>query len=92
MRARFVPPIILLLLLAVLQWQLWNGRGSLRDVQQMQTRLTDQKEANAKAALNNERLTSEVNDLKDGLEMVEERARAELGMVKPNEVFVQIAH
>ncbi|QNK66194.1 cell division protein FtsB [Variovorax sp. PAMC26660] len=92
MRARFVPPIILLLLLAVLQWQLWNGRGSVRDVQQMQTKLTDQKEANAKAALNNERLTSEVNDLKDGLEMVEERARAELGMVKPNEVFVQIAH
>ncbi|MGJ7603051.1 cell division protein FtsB [Variovorax sp. RKNM96] len=92
MRARFVPPIVLLLLLAVLQWQLWNGRGSVRDVQQLQTKLTDQKEANAKATITNERLASEVNDLKDGLEMVEERARAELGMVKPNEVFVQIAH
>ena len=92
MRARFVPPIILLLLLGVLQWQLWYGRGSVRDVAQLRTKLADQKEANAKAALNNERLTSEVNDLKDGLEMVEERARAELGMVKPNEVFVQIAH
>ncbi|WP_422085863.1 MULTISPECIES: cell division protein FtsB [Variovorax] len=92
MRARFVPPIILLLLLGVLQWQLWNGRGSVRDVAQLRTKLADQKEANAKATLNNERLTSEVNDLKEGLEMVEERARAELGMVKPNEVFVQIAH
>jgi cell division protein FtsB len=92
MRARLVPPIILLLLLAVLQWQLWNGRGSVRDVAQLQTKLADQKDANAKSALNNERLSSEVNDLKDGLEMVEERARAELGMVKPNEVFVQIAH
>lgn len=92
MRARLVPPIILLLLLAVLQWQLWNGRGSVRDVGQLRTKLSDQKEANAKAALTNERLNSEVNDLKDGLEMVEERARAELGMVKPNEVFVQIAH
>jgi cell division protein FtsB len=92
MRARFVPPIVLLLLLAVLQWQLWNGRGSARDVAQLQTKLTDQKEANAKATITNERLASEVNDLKDGLEMVEERARAELGMVKPNEVFVQIAH
>ncbi|MDQ0012339.1 cell division protein FtsB [Variovorax boronicumulans] len=92
MRARFVPPIVLLLLLVVLQWQLWNGRGSVRDVQQLQTKLTDQKEANAKATITNERLSSEVNDLKDGLEMVEERARAELGMVKPNEVFVQIAH
>ena len=92
MRARLVPPIILLLLLSILQWQLWNGRGSVRDVGQLRTKLTDQKEANAKAALTNERLNSEVNDLKDGLEMVEERARAELGMVKPNEVFVQIAH
>jgi cell division protein FtsB len=71
MRARLGPPIILLLLLAVLQWQLWNGRGSVRDVAQLRTKLAD---------------------LKDGLEMVEERARAELGMVKPNEVFVQIAH
>ena len=92
MRARLVPPIILLLLLGVLQWQLWNGRGGVRDVAQLRTKLADQKEANAKATLNNERLTSEVNDLKEGLEMVEERARAELGMVKPNEVFVQIAH
>jgi cell division protein FtsB len=92
MRARLVPPIVLLLLLAILQWQLWNGRGSVRDVTQLRSKLADQKEANAKAALTNERLTSEVNDLKDGLEMVEERARAELGMVKPNEVFVQIAH
>ncbi len=92
MRARLVPPIILLLLLSVLQWQLWNGRGSVRDVAQLRTKLADQKEANGKAVLNNERLISEVNDLKDGLEMVEERARAELGMVKPNEVFVQITH
>lgn len=91
MRARFAPPLILVLLLAILQWQLWNGRGSVREVAQLRTQLGDQKDANAKAVLNNERLASEVNDLKDGLEMVEERARAELGMVKPNEVFVQIA-
>ena len=92
MRARFVPPLVLLLLLAILQWQLWNGRGSVPDVALLQSKLASQKEANAKATITNERLASEVNDLKDGLEMVEERARAELGMVKPNEVFVQIAH
>jgi len=90
MRSRLVPPIVLLLLLAVLQWQLWNGRGSVRDVSQLQAKLADQKEANAKAVVANERLASEVNDLKVGLEMVEERARQELGMVKPNEVFVQV--
>ncbi|MET3917236.1 cell division protein FtsB [Variovorax sp. OAS795] len=90
MRSRLVPPIVLLLLLVVLQWQLWNGRGSVRDVSQLQTKLADQKESNAKATVTNERLASEVNDLKTGLEMVEERARQELGMVKPNEVFVQV--
>ena len=90
MRSRLVPPIVLLLLLVILQWQLWNGRGSVRDVSQLQTKLADQKESNAKATVTNERLASEVNDLKTGLEMVEERARQELGMVKPNEVFVQV--
>lgn len=89
MRSRIVP-IILVLLLLIVQWQLWTGRGSVRDVAQLQEKLAEQKDANAKAALGNERLASEVNDLKEGLEMVEERARQELGMVKPNEVFVQI--
>ena len=89
MRSRIVP-IILVLLLLILQWQLWTGRGSVRDVAQLQEKLADQKDANSRAALNNERLANEVNDLKEGLEMVEERARQELGMVKPNEVFVQI--
>jgi cell division protein FtsB len=89
MRSRIVP-IILVLLLLILQWQLWTGRGSVRDVAQLQDKLAEQKDINAKAALANDRLSSEVNDLKQGLEMVEERARQELGMVKPNEVFVQI--
>ncbi|HEY2254118.1 MAG TPA: cell division protein FtsB [Variovorax sp.] len=91
MRSRVVP-IILVLLLLLLQWQLWSGRGSVRDVAQLQQKLVEQKDANARAAIANERLASEVNDLKEGMEMVEERARQELGMVKPNEVFVQITH
>ena len=91
MRSRIVP-IVLVLLLAVLQWQLWTGRGSVRDVAQLRDKLMTQQEANARSSLANERLSSEVNDLKEGLEMVEERARAELGMVKPNEVFVQMTH
>ena len=47
--------------------------------------------SNIQAAQANARLAAEINDLRDGLEMVEERARAEIGMVKPNEIFVQIA-
>jgi len=48
-----------------------------------------QKAANAQAQQANERLTSEVHDLKEGLDMVEEKARSELGMVRPNEIYVQ---
>lgn len=91
MRPRIVP-IILAVLLLIVQWQLWTGRGSVREVSQLERQLAEQQAANARAALDNERLASEVNDLKEGLEMVEERARQELGMVKPNEVFVQITH
>lgn len=89
MRSRIVP-IVLVLLLLVLQFQLWTGRGSVPDVAKQRESLTQLQEANTRAAQANERLASEVRDLQEGLEMVEERARAELGMVKPNEVFVQI--
>ncbi|MDM0119975.1 cell division protein FtsB [Variovorax arabinosiphilus] len=91
MRSRVVP-IVLALLLLILQWQLWTGRGSVPEVSKLEDKLSAQKESNARAAVANDRLASEVNDLKEGLEMVEERARQELGMVKPDEVFVQITH
>ncbi len=83
--------VVLIALLLVLQGQLWFGRGSVPDVMRLRQVLKEQKEQNAAAQLANDRLAAELHDLKDGLEMVEERARAEIGMVKPNEVFVQIA-
>jgi len=83
--------MILIALLVVLQAQLWFGRGSLPDVMRQRQQLKEQKDHNQAAQLANERLGAELHDLKDGLEMVEERARAEIGMVKPNEIFVQIA-
>ncbi|RYF75959.1 MAG: cell division protein FtsB [Comamonadaceae bacterium] len=91
MRARVVVPLVLVLLLAILQYQLWFGRGSVPRVARLKDTLQVQKQDNARAALANERLAAEVADLKEGTEMVEERARQELGMVKPNEVLVQIA-
>jgi cell division protein FtsB len=80
-----------LALLLVLQGQLWLGRGSVPDVMRLRQVLKDQKQQNAASRLANDRLSAELHDLKDGLEMVEERARSEIGMVKPNEIFVQIA-
>lgn len=86
-----VVPLLLIALLALIHAQLWFGRGSVRNVADLQRQLDTQKAANAQAQLANGRLESEVRDLKEGQEMVEERARAELGMVKPNEIYVQIA-
>lgn len=86
-----VVPAILIALLVILHVQLWSGRGSLTNVAQMQQKLDQQKARNAQAQLANDRLVSEVRDLKEGLEMVEEKARSELGMVKPNEIYVQIS-
>ncbi len=82
--------VLLLALLALLQAQIWIGRGSVGNVAQMQQKLSAQKIQNVQAGQANERLTAEVRDLQEGLEIVEERARSELGMVKPNEIYVQI--
>ncbi len=90
MGARFVPAI-LLTLLVVLHAQLWFGRGSVPTVTSLASELDQQRQKNTQAQLLNDRLAAEVQDLKEGLEMVEEKARRELGMVKPNEIYVQIA-
>ena len=88
MSARWVP-LLLIALLAIVHAQLWLGRGSIPHVAELQHKLAQQKVENAQAQQVNDRLASEVRDLKEGLEMVEEKARSELGMVKPNEVYVQ---
>jgi cell division protein FtsB len=81
---------ILLFLLVILQGQLWIGRGSVPEVMQLQQQLTQQLDMNRHAQITNQRFSAELLDLKEGLEMVEERARREIGMVKANEIFVQL--
>jgi cell division protein FtsB len=83
-------PAILITLLLVLQGQIWFGKGSVPTVIELENKIQVQNELNAKAKRINGQLNSEVNDLKEGLNTVEERARHELGMVKANEIFVQI--
>ena len=58
----------------------------------MKTELERQRETNAQLEQDIARVQSEIQDLKEGVATVEEKARYEMGMVKPNEVFVQIAH
>ncbi|MET4579338.1 septum formation initiator family protein [Ottowia thiooxydans] len=85
-----VVPFVLVAILVTLHAQMWVGRGSIPNVAGLQKKLDLQKAANSRAKLENEQLASEVDDLKAGLGMVEEKARSELGMVKPNEIFVQV--
>ncbi|MCU0926579.1 MAG: septum formation initiator family protein [Hydrogenophaga sp.] len=89
--ARRLVPALLITLLLVLHAQLWFGRGSVPQVNQMKLDLAALDLANREAKLRNEQIASEVSDLQEGLDMVEELARQDLGMVKPNEIFVQIA-
>lgn len=81
----------LLLLLAGVQAQLWFGQGSLPHVWALRAQLAEQRAANDAARARNERIAVEVADLKEGLEIVEEKARSELGMLRPDEILVRVA-
>jgi cell division protein FtsB len=80
---------ILLAMLIVLQGQLWLGRGSFPDVVQLRQTLAVQQMANQKAVIANQRLDAELRDLNEGREMIEDRARKEIGMLKQGEIYVQ---
>lgn len=84
-------PVLLITLLVVLHAQLWFGRGSLPNVAQLRADLAEQNRSNELALQANHQLQAEVRDLKEGLGMVEEKARMELGMIKTNEIFVQFS-
>lgn len=83
--------LVLAALLVFVQADLWFGKGGLPRVVQLQTQLNAQRAANDAARERNTRIAAEVRDLKEGLEMVEERARTDLGMVRPDEILVQIS-
>ena len=81
---------ILLILLVILQYDLWVGEGSLATVWQLQKALEAQQQENALLKARNKALEAEVNDLKGGLQAIEERARSEMGMIKKDETFIQV--
>jgi cell division protein FtsB len=81
----------LVALLALVQAELWFGKGGVTRMVELQRKLDAQKSTNEQARRRNEQLSAEVSDLKEGLEMVEEKARFELGMIKPDEIYVQLS-
>jgi cell division protein FtsB len=82
--------LILVVLLLLLQYPLWIGKGSWLRVWDLNRQLDMQKQVNRETQLRNALLDAEVRDLKQGTAAIEERARSELGMIKRDEVFYQI--
>lgn len=82
--------LILVALIALLQYPLWLGKGSWLRVWDISRQIDQQKEVNAGLKARNATLDAEVRDLKTGYAAIEERARSELGMVKQDEVFYQV--
>lgn len=80
----------LAVLIALIQYPLWLGKGSWLRVWEVDHQIRAQQETNRQLQARNNSLEAEVRDLKVGLEAVEERARSELGMIRQDEIFFQI--
>jgi cell division protein FtsB len=79
--------VVLLILLALLQYKLWLGEGGFTDVKRLEQKVAEQQQENAVLQQRNEELQAEVADLREGIEAIEERARSELGMIQEEEEF-----
>ena len=82
--------LLLLLLLIGLQLKLWSGNGSMREVDSLGQAVKKQTQENSSLLKRNQALAADVHDLKHGDQAVEARARTELGLIKPGEVFYQV--
>jgi len=82
--------VVLSVLLLMLQYSLWLGRGGVRDVASLKDQIAAQEADNAKLEARNAALLAEVMDLKQGMDAIEEIARSEMGMVRQGEVFFQV--
>jgi cell division protein FtsB len=81
---------LFVLLLIFLQYRLWIGNGSMTEVHSLQNQISQIEQENKSLKERNLALAAEVNDLKQGRDAIEERARSEMGMIKYNETFYQI--
>ncbi|MEC8327851.1 MAG: cell division protein FtsB [Pseudomonadota bacterium] len=84
--------LALLCLFASLQYQLWFGHHGVKDYKKLQSAVAQHTKVNARLEKRNKLLKADVEDLKLGLEGIEERARNELGMIKQGETFFRVTH
>ena len=82
--------VLLLIVLATLQYRLWFGQLSVTDYLRQQEEIATQQASNQELIKRNRMLLADVDDLRQGLEAIEERARNELGLIAEDEVFFRI--
>lgn len=82
--------LVLITLLCLLQYRLWFGKNSIPDYWQMKQETQQMQKQNANLAQRNSLLKADIEDLKVGMDAIEERARNELGMIKEGETFYRI--
>ena len=80
----------LVVILALLQFKLWTGNGSVAEVYRLHQTIAAQKKENAAARERNLALQADVHDLQHGMDAIEERARSDLGMIKKDETFFRV--
>ena len=83
--------LLFVVLIAALQYPMWLGKGGWLRVRELDRQVAEARDANEKLKARNAALDADVRDLKSGYEAIEERARGELGMIKHDEVFFQLA-
>lgn len=81
---------VLIVMIVLLQYPLWLGKGSWLKVWGLKRQIVEQRAANEVLAARNAQLAAEVNDLKTGYGAIEARARYELGMIRKDEIFFQV--
>ena len=89
LRKKFIPAVMLTLLV-LLQYRLWFGKHSIPDLWELEAQIDTQAQQNTNLRQRNDLLRADINDLKIGLEAIEERARNELGLIKQGETFYRI--
>jgi len=82
--------LCLIILTALIQYPLWWGKGGWLHVRELEEEIVAQQDVNQALMARNAALAAEVQDLRSGTQAVEERARAEMGMIREGEVFVQM--
>ena len=87
---RWLPHLVLALVAFALLWQLERGEGGRVQLAELRARVAAQQAENAKLEQRNQALAADVAELKSGEAAVEDRARAELGMIKPGETFYRV--